>query len=403
MLAGNPLTYDGRVLRHAEALAAAGHEVALIGVIGPNDAAAALPALPAVRVYRLDRRRQGVLPRLFWLSSAARRHLAGALVRLLGPATPLGELMVAPAAVELAAAAAWLDAEVYHANDLDTLVPAAWAAGLRRRPYIYDAHELYADENPYLSGDERRARRSVEERLARRARAVLTVNELLADELLARYAIPRPVAVRNVPPLVELPMETAAETDAARPLRLLYHGSWVGLEQPGLDAALQAVAELPGVQLTLRGGMRNPAALRSRLRALGIADRVALLPPLPGAEALVRAAIRESHDIGLSVHLPDCLSRRLATSSKVFEYLMAGLAVVATDQQGNRHILDESCAAFFTPGDAADLLRALRGLAGDRPRLLAARAAARRRAESLFCWEREQRRLLDLYADLQTG
>ena len=171
MLAGNPLTYDGRVLRHASALGAAGHQVVLLGVIGPNDEAAPLPALSSLgggrlRAYRLDRRRGGLVPRATWLLSASRRHLAGALVGLLGPRSPLAELMVAPSAVELALAAAWFDADVYHANNLDTLVPACWAARLRGRPYIYDAHELYAEESPLLGAAERAARWTVEKKLA---------------------------------------------------------------------------------------------------------------------------------------------------------------------------------------------------------------------------------------------
>lgn len=427
MLAGNPLTYDGRVLRHAGALGEAGHEVVLLGVIGPNDEAVPLPELARLgggrlRAYRLDRRRAGLLPRATWLGSAARRHLSGWLVGLLGPKAPLGELMVATCAVELALAAAWLGADVYHANDLDTLVPACWAARLRGRPYIYDAHELYADESPLLGSVERTARWQVEAKLARGAAAVLTVNDLLADELARRYDIPRPIAVRNVPPLIALRAGTDAD-DPARPtvggarpaddptcstvgsarpadgaLRLLVHGSWVGLEQPGVDAALRAVARLPAVRLTLRGGVRNPEALRARLAELGISERVALRPRLPGADALVRAAIAEQHDVGLSVHLPDCLSRRLATSSKVFEYLMAGLVVVAADQEGSRHILDERCARFFRPGDDEALARVLAELAADRRTLLALQRAARARAESEYCWEREQERLLSLYA-----
>lgn len=414
MLAGNPLTYDGRVLRHAGALGEAGHEVVLLGVIGPNDEAVPLPELARLgggrlRAYRLDRRRAGLVPRATWLGSAARRHLSGWLVGLLGPKAPLGELMVATCAVELALAAAWLGADVYHANDLDTLVPACWAARLRGRPYIYDAHELYADESPLLGRVERTARWQVEAKLARGACAVLTVNDLLADELARRYGIPRPVAVRNVPPLVALLTPGADGDDPARPtagsarpadgtLRLLLHGSWVGLEQPGVDAALRAVARLPAARLTLRGGVRNPEALRARLAELGIAERVVLRPRLPGADALVRAAIAEQHDVGLSVHLPDCLSRRLATSSKVFEYLMAGLVVVAAEQEGSRHILDERCARFFRPGDDEALARVLAELAADRRTLMALQRAARARAESEFCWEREQSRLLDLYA-----
>ncbi len=414
MLAGNPLTYDGRVLRHAGALGEAGHEVVLLGVIGPNDEAAPLPDLDRLgggrlRAYRIDRRRAGLLPRALWLSSAARRHLAGWLVGQVGPRPPLPELMVAPCAVELAVAAAFFAADVYHANDLDTLVPASWAAQLRGRPYIYDAHELYADESPLLGSHERTARWQVEAKLARGARAVLTVNDLLADELTRRYGIPRPTAVHNVPPLVPLrPVAagqnagrgsaTASSRDGDGSLRLLLHGSWVGLEQPGVDAALQAVARLPAARLTLRGGVRNPAALQARLTALGIADRVVLRPRLPGADALVRAAIAEEHDVGLSVHLPDCLSRRLATSSKVFEYLMAGLVVVAAEQEGNRHILDARCARFFRPGDAAELAGVLAELAADRQQLRDLQRGARARAESEFCWEREKQRLLGLYA-----
>lgn len=400
MLAGNPLLYDGRVLRHAGALGDAGHEVILLGVIGPNDEAVPLPEFHRfgggrVRAYRLDRRRTGLLPRATWLLSAARRHLAGRLVALLGPQAPLAELMVAPCAVELALLGAWFQPDLYHANDLDTLVPAAWAAQLQRRPYIYDAHELYPEESPLLGPVERQARRRVEQKLAGAAKAVITVNDLLADELARRYAVARPVVVRNVPSLVALPPRPVAAPDAA--LRLLLHGSWVGLEQPGVDAALQAVAQLPQVRLTLRGGVRSPSALQRRLIELGISERVMLKPRLPGADALVQAAITEQHDVGLSVHLPDCLSRRLATSSKVFEYLMAGLIVVAADQEGSRHILDESCAEFFRPGDPADLARVLAGLAADRPRLRQAQQMARRHAEREFNWEKERERLLALY------
>src|SRR5262249_28087228 len=111
---------------------------------------------------------------------------------------------------------------------------------------------------------------------------------------------------------------------------------------------------------------------------------------------------------GLSVHLPDCQSRRLATSSKVFEYLMAGLAVVATDLPGNRHILGELAQGegptappvglLFSAGDAADLSGKLTALGADPVRLSAMKSAARSVAERTLCWEREEPRLLAVYA-----
>ena len=408
MLAGNPLSFDGRVLRHAESLAQAGHRVTLLGVIGPNDEAAPLPKLSGVRMFRIDRRKRGVLPRLIWLLSASRRHLFARLVDRLGALAPplSAEFLVAPCAIELAALAAVFRADVYHANDLDTLVPAAWAARLVNRPYVYDAHELYPDESPQLSPGERAARARVEGTLIRGARATITVSDLLADEIAKRYDVPRPIVVRNLPRIVAriVPRPKMPPRDA-KPLRLLLHGAWVGLEQPGVETALLALAQLPDAVLTLRGGVRDEAALSARIAELGLSARVVRKPRLPGAEALVAAAIDEAHDIGLSVHLPDCASRSLATSSKVFEYLMAGLAVAASDLPGNRHILlelaQETSAApvgvLYPPGDAPALARCLIALRDDPARLFAMQQAARAVAEKSLSWQSEAPRLLSIY------
>ena len=413
MLAGNPLMYDGRVLRHAETLARAGHRLHLIGVKGPNDPPAdgpVLPGVPGLTVWRIDRRRSGLAPRLLWLTSALRRRMASLAMTAVGPRAPLAELAVAPCAVELLAAALASRAEIFHANDLDTLVPAAWAASLLGGRYVYDAHELYADERPALTPADRAARAQVEARLMPGAAANFTVNALLGDELARRYGIAPPQALHNLPARVPLPVERPhiaplLAAPAERPLRLLLHGSWVGLDQPGLDAALQAVARLPQAQLTLRGGVRDEAALRARLAQLAIVDRVRLQPRLPGAEALVTAAIAEDHDIGLSVHLPDCESRRLATSSKVFEYLMAGLCVVASDQLGNRHILGPLSQGYdvgvlFAPDDVADLVAKLQALHADPIGLQKKKRAARVVAEHWLCWEHERDTLLSTYQRL---
>lgn len=411
MLAGNPLLYDGRVLRHAETLARAGHPLCLLGVLGPNDPpaeAAVLPDVPGLQVVRIDRRRLGIAPRLRWLASALRRRVAALGTAYVGPRWPLPQLWVAPSALELLAAAVHSDADIFHANDLDTLVPAAWAAWILGRRFVYDAHELYADERPSLSTVERQARAHVEGQLIRRSAENFTVNALLADELSRRYGVAAPQVLHNVPARVPAPpRQMVTAFSAERPLRLLLHGSWVGLDQPGVDAALQAVARLPHAVLTLRGGVRDVSGLQARIDQLGLSSRVTLKPRLPGAEALVRAAIDEGHDVGLSVHLPDCESRRLATSSKVFEYLMAGLCVVAADQKGNRHILQDlshgqPVGQLFVPDDVESLASTLRGLQADPQRLFHQQQAARRLAEAELCWEHERQTLISCYRRLAT-
>lgn len=412
MLVANPIVFDGRVLRHAQTLAEAGHRVAVLGVLGPADRVAPLPEDAAFSAAYVDRRRRGVLPRLRWVGSALRQRAATRLAErvsdaLLARLPFVAELAVATSGPELCARALALHGDVFHGNDLNTLPAVAWAAALRRRPYLYDAHELYVDEQPAMSAVERRTRRAAEGRHIRGAAAVLTVNDLIADELVRLYRVPRPVVVRNLPPLHAGPgLDADAIPLGERgTLRLLYQGAHVGLSQQGTDDILRAMARLRDrvdVRLTVRGGLTagEEARLRERIAGLGLCGRVRLCPPVPGAAALVEAAVRGGEELGLAVHPDLCGSYRYTTSSKVFEYQVAGLAVCATDLPGNRLSVDEEAGIFYPAGDDRRLAAILAGLAGDRERLRAMRRAARRRAETELCWDKERRRLLAVYEAL---
>src|SRR5690348_8499377 len=76
MLVANPITFDGRVIRHAQTLVEAGHQVTVLGVIGPNDTFVAPPGEWAFSTWRLDRRRRALLPRLTWAVTATRQRAA---------------------------------------------------------------------------------------------------------------------------------------------------------------------------------------------------------------------------------------------------------------------------------------------------------------------------------------
>ena len=112
------------------------------------------------------------------------------------------------------------------------------------------------------------------------------------------------------------------------------------------------------------------------------------------------AAVAEKAEVGLAFHPPLAGNFRLATSSKVYEYQMAGLAVCATDVAGNHVILDESAGAFYPFGDDQALAQILRRLATDRQRLRTLRHNARTRAVAEFGWETEKERLLTVYQQL---
>lgn len=416
MLVANPVTFDGRVTRHAQTLAAAGHQVTVIGILGPQDREAPPPSGLGFAVRRLDRRRRGVVSGLFWASSALRQRAALQLCAVL-PAAALTRLpgvaglAVATSAPELCVAAVRHGCEVLHCNDLSTLPAAAWAAralGGPAFPYIYDAHELYTDEDPSLSSSERLARAVAEGHYIRGAAATLTVNRLIAEDLQRRYQIAPPVVVRNLPAGAKAPSPLGRPLGARGTLHLLYHGAHVGLDQHGTDDILRALARLRrgpapiAVQLTMRGGLSPAAeqALRARLAELALGDAVRLCPPVPGAAALVEAAVADGADLGLAVHPPLCQSYHFTTSSKVYEYQAAGLAVCATDLVGNRLAVADGAGLFYPAGDDAQLAACLRQLAEDRQLLRRMQCAAYAYAATELVWERERRHLLSIYERL---
>jgi glycosyltransferase involved in cell wall biosynthesis len=233
---------------------------------------------------------------------------------------------------------------------------------------VYDAHEIYTEQE----ADPPRLHRAVvgvlERLLARRANAVVTVNEPIAEELTRRLGLRRRAGVvHNVPATVEV--EPAAASDH---LRVVYQGALGQGRQ--LDDLIKA-AELAGdgVRIALRVVGVDVDELR---RVVG--TRADVLEPV-SPTALVEALAE--FDVGIIVTRPLTLNDELATPNKLFEYLMAGLAVAGPRLRGIARVLEaEQVGVTFAPGDVADLARVLRDLAGDRARVEALRKRARRAA-----------------------
>lgn len=103
------------------------------------------------------------------------------------------------------------------------------------------------------------------------------------------------------------------------------------------------------------------------------------------------------HDIGFAGEMKYCQSRDLTITNKILQYLLAGLAVVASDTSGQREVAQRAQDAVFlySSGDAAALAAQLDALLASRDRLRHARAAALQAAEQTFCWERQEKVLVE--------
>jgi glycosyltransferase involved in cell wall biosynthesis len=108
---------------------------------------------------------------------------------------------------------------------------------------------------------------------------------------------------------------------------------------------------------------------------------------VPNNELLSRIA---EHDIGFAGEMKYCRNKEVTVSNKILQYLLAGLAVVASDTEGHREVSEQSPGAvhLYISGCAEDLAVQLNHLLSAPEILSVSKAAALCAAKETFCWER---------------
>src|SRR2546427_577188 len=313
LLVVNPteISRDPRARRQLLAAASEGWEV--VGVCGQLSGLEPIPLQLPVR--RVGRRRPARTRRAGSVDTARRRR--GSVEREVRGLARL--LRLARLNVQLIRAARHVGrVDLVHANELETLVAATVVASRSNARLVYDAHELYASSEPDYPRTYTAVTVPLERALARRAHAVTTVSEPIAEELAERLRLPRrPTPVLNCPERVP-GIEPERMTG---PLRAVYQGA-MGRSRPLADV-LAAAAAAPSVQLTIRVAGADRESLRREAHDRGLDGRVDIVEPVAptaGVEALA------GEEVGLVINRPLSRNDELVFPNKLFEYLMAGLA-----------------------------------------------------------------------------
>ncbi len=102
--------------------------------------------------------------------------------------------------------------------------------------------------------------------------------------------------------------------------------------------------------------------------------------------------------MGLALERPEHRNYSLTVTNKVFTYMLAGLAILATDTPGQREVLSQvpEAGALYPAGEANILRSTLEEWIKDRGRLRRSQQASWQAARARFCWDLEQKKLIDL-------
>jgi len=288
-------------------------------------------------------------------------------------------------------------ADVYHFHDPE-LIPVGLLLKLLGRRVIYDSHEdmpRAIESKPYIAGWLRRtigrAFELVENWAARRFDAVVGATEHIASRFAKIGA--RAVEVSNYPELTDFPPPQGwtAKEDA-----VCFVG---GINRIRGILEMIDAAELAGVRLILAGRF-EPEALRAEamtrpgwrwVEALGVVSRAETVEVMRRSFA------------GLVLYHPEP-NHIDAQPNKLFEYMAAGLPVIASDFPLWRRLVQEADIGLVAdPLDPAQIAAAIVELRADLERARDMGARGRRAVEETYNWTSQYKKLRALYVAVCNG
>ncbi|GAB4369361.1 MAG: hypothetical protein Kow00121_09220 [Elainellaceae cyanobacterium] len=233
--------------------------------------------------------------------------------------------------------------------------------------------------------------KSLEKRLIRECKYCLTTSHAMAEAMAEAYQAPKPTVIYNSFPWAEREQIDGQIRDRQNlKLPSLHWFSQTIGPGRGLETLFQALPHLSiPVEIHLRGN--HPETSRQWLENLITdewRDRVFIHPTVPNHELLSRIA---EHDIGLALEQTDIPSRNLTVTNKLFQYLQAGLAVIATNTKGQREIVSQypGVGCLIPCNTAKFIAQAVEGLLHTSAQLVAAKTTALHIAKAQLCWEKQ--------------
>jgi hypothetical protein len=288
-----------------------------------------------------------------------------------------------------------LGADIYHFHDPE-LLPAGLALQRKGKKVIYDAHELLPASiltKHYLPGLSRWVAAHLigryERFVAKRLSAVVAATPVIADRL--RQVQPRTEVVANFPKMTEVDIEPPAW--GTRDSVVCYQGaiSW----ERGLREMVAAVTQADS-RLLLAGAFSDEmdcAAVRrlpgwEDVEELGTLDKPELWTMMRRCRA------------GLVLFHP-CPNHTEAQPNKLFEYMAAGLPVVASNFPLWRELVEgHRCGRCVDPQDPQAIADVIRWLLDHPEEAEAMGWRGRDAVREHFNWGNEADKLLVLYESL---
>ncbi len=280
-------------------------------------------------------------------------------------------------------------------NDLDTLLPNFIIHKLRHIPIVYDSHEYFTEtpelvNRPLVQGIWKR----LEKLIVPRLKTCITVNMSIKKLFDDKYRVPFHV-VRNIPAKPGFKI-TATRHELQLPVDkriIILQGSGINIQR-GAEEAVEAMQYIENALLLIVGGGDVINFLKELTVRLKLDNKVLFIGRVTPEKL---AAYTCNADVGLSIDKDTNINYRYSLPNKLFDYLHAGIPVVASQLPEIQNIIEQyNVGVFINNHNPEHIAETIRNLLEDTEKYESLKKNTAKAANELN-WETEKDILIKLF------
>lgn len=284
--------------------------------------------------------------------------------------------------------------DLIFANDLDTLPAAFLAAKIRRKKIIYDTHEYFTETPELVHRPKVQAIwQKIENFIFPKLQVIITVNDSIAELYKKKYNKNLQV-VRNIPPTyIPSRLKTRKELDLPENKHILIlQGTGINKDR-GAEEVLTAMQYLQNCILLIIGSGDVLPALQKMTKELQLENKVIFKTKMPFEELRQYTC---NSDLGLAIDKDTNLNYHFSLPNKLFDYIHAGIPVLASDLPELKKIINDYDIGYFLQNhDPKNIAATIEYIFENAERYKTVKSNTEKAREEL-CWENEEKNLLQI-------
>jgi len=218
--------------------------------------------------------------------------------------------------------------DIYHANDLDTLLANYLAAIIRRKPIVYDSHEYFTGV-PEIQNKKlvKKVWQTIEQFIFPKLKHIITVNQSIAQLYKEEYNKDLRI-LRNVPNKVEtLKLKSKSELNIAEDKDIIItQGAGININR-GIEELVEAMRYLNNVCLIIIGDGDVIPQLKKRVLELKLENSIIFKGRMPYHEMM---QYTQHAKLGITIDKDTNTNYKYSLPNKLFDFIHAGIPILAS-------------------------------------------------------------------------